>query len=335
VSVGKVSDEWIEQLQQLNSRLRASFSDDRLGERAQRRHLLQKVGQLRLMSRLSNEELSQRFVGQILVGVDGSINSFGGQFPYYLDLIRALAKPTRGESIVLKRLHCPMPPDDPEDVETAGRVDQDLRQRLLAELEVQAAAAAIDAYRPAVVLHDGPLVRFGMRAREAFIGLSGKAINSNVLLVGCIENIESKVISTVLGDQAPPGWRDRYDRDLLWGTLDYGEVLEVAVPAKGSAMRETAGGEEKGFAIRTWFMRTSLDPGVVGLDLLDVQADAISPLVDYLFTLSPPDGRGIPIWLDLVDREVRLTQIEVDAYMQLLDPRVKQVLSSKRDDRFF
>lgn len=335
MSIGKVSDEWVEQLQQLNSRLRVSFSDDRLGDRAQRRRLLQEVGRLRMMTRLGNEELSQRFAGQTLVGVDGSINSFGGQFPYYLDLIRALAKPTQGESIVLKRLHCPMPPDDPADEETAGRVDQDLRQRLLAELEVEAAAAAIDAYRPAVVLHDGPLVRFGMRAREAFFVLSEKAINLNVLLVGCIENIESKVISTVLGEKAPPGWRNHYDRDLLWGTLDYGEVLEVAVPAKGSALCDTATGDEQGCAIRTWFMRTSLDPGVVGLDLLDVQADAISPLADYLFTLSPPDGRGIPIWLDLVDREVRLTQVEVDAYMQLLDPRVKQVLSSKRDDRFF
>lgn len=139
----------------------------------------------------------------------------------------------------------------------------------------------------------------------------------------------------MLGDQAPQGWRNRLDGDLLWGMLEYGEVLEVSRAAKGTAPMGNGPGDAEEMPIRTWFMRSARDPGVVGLDMLDEQVQSMGRIADYLFTLSPADGRGIPIWLDIVDREVRLTHVEMEAYAQLLEPQIQRVFASKRDARFF
>lgn len=332
-------DDWVHELKQLNGRLMDALSAGRLGSREERRRVLrEQVGQIRPLRRLDAAAMKAVLAGRVMVGVDGSVNTYGGQYPYYVDLIRALAKPTEGEPVIRRRIHCPMPPADSADEETASRTDSDLRQRLLAELEVEAAQAAIKAHRPSVLVMDGPLVRFDMRTRESFINLCKNAISENILLLGCIENIESRVIGEVLGEQVPAGWRNRYDRDLLWGTLKYGEVLEVGAAAKGSQDRYQAGSDPPSalsFPIRTWFLRSAHDPAVIGLDILEAQADRAGPVADLLFTLSPPDGRGIPVWLDLVDREVRLTQTELEAYMQFLDPEVKRVLAAKRDQRVF
>jgi hypothetical protein len=317
--------------------VRTLLSDAALGDKGQRRNTLQQAGmKIRPLQRLTGYALANALGGGLLVGVDGTINTYGGQFPYYVDFLRALAKPSQGESVVLKDLHCPIPPEDDADAETALRNDNEVRQRKLAELEVQAAIAAIDRYKPKIVLMDGPLVRFDMRAKDSFSILCRKVISDRIALLGCIENIESKVLGTVLGERTPPGWRNRFDRDLLWDLLEYGEVVEIRQPAKGlpqPGMTETEAA--KAIPICTWFMRSSLDTTVVGVDMLQAQLDLSGAFVDYLFTLSPADGRGIPIWLDVVDREVRLTDVELEAYADLLDPQVKRVFRSKRDARFF
>lgn len=331
-----MDDQWVKQLQELNGRLRAAFSADRLGDPDQRRWILSAgVGPIRLLERLSGDKLAAVLNGRPLVGVDGSPNMFGRQYPYYIELMRALAKPSSGEPIILKDIHCPVPVDEGADEEAALRNDNEIRQKKLADLEVRAALAALDQLKPAVLLMDGPLVRFAMRTKESFSFLRKKALSENVLLIGCIENIESRVLVSVLGDQAPPGWRNRLDGDLLWGMLEYGEVLEVARAAKGTAPMGNDPGRGEEMPIRTWFMRAARDPGVVGLDMLDEQVSAMGPIADYLFTLSPADGRGIPIWLDIVDREVRLTHGEMEAYAQLLEPQIQRVFASKRDARFF
>lgn len=331
-----MADDWVKQLQALNGRVRNLISDTTLGDKPQRRNTLQQAGEFRQLRRLGGAELEQVLNGGLLVGVDGSINTFGGQFPYYVDLIRAMAKPSRGEPVVVKSLHCPIPPEAEEDQEVAIRNDNDVRQRMLAELEVQAAIEAVDKFQPKLILMDGPLVRFDMRAKDSFFILCEKVTRNRIALLGCIENIESKVLTSVLGDLAPSGWRNRYDRELLWDLLEFGEVLEIRTPAKGLARPGTSEAEAaKARPICTWFMRSSLDQAVVGVDMLQSQLELAGAYVDYLFTLSPADGRGIPIWLDLVDREVRLTDVELEAYTELLDPQVRRVFHSKRDARFY
>jgi hypothetical protein len=327
-------DEWVSQLQQLNGRIQDAFSDHSLGSIDERRRwLTEHVGPIRKLKRLGDDELAGFLAGRPLVGVDGTLNTFGGAFPHYLDLMRAIAKPTQGEQIVLKDLHCPLPPGDLEDEVVAVQRDQEIRQQKLANLEVRAALEAAQTLRPAILLMDGPLVRFDMRTKNTFSVLQQNVIDSNILLAGCIENIESRVIPTLMGEATPAGWRNRYDRDLLWGVLEVGEVLEVRRPVKGQSSQRT--GEEEPTPVRTWFMRTASDPGVIGLEMLEIQADRMGAVADFLYTLTPADGRGMPIWLDIVDREVRLTDVELAAYLDMLDPRWKRVFMTKRSARIF
>ena len=66
--------------------------------------------------------------------------------------------------------------------------------------------------------------------------------------------------------------------------------------------------------------------------------DTLSPLViDYLFTLTPPTGRGIPIWIDMVDQAVRLTDHELETLVGAhIDRGVfEMLLAAKRAARVF
>ncbi|HLO03738.1 MAG TPA: DNA double-strand break repair nuclease NurA [Symbiobacteriaceae bacterium] len=311
------------------------------------------MGPIRRLRRLEGAELAGFLGGRPLVGVDGTLNTFGGAFPHYLDLMRAIAKPSTGEPLVLKTMHCPLPPGDLTDEVVAVQKDHELRQQKLATLEAQVALEAARSLRPAILLMDGPLVRFDMRTKNTFSILQRDVLDGKIMLAGCIENIESRVIPTMMEEATPPGWQNRYDRDILWGVLEMGEVLEVRRPVKGLsaipedraslapqgiAARKTGAakpGEPEPTPVRTWFMRTATDPGVTGLEMLEAQADQMGALADYLYTITPPDGRGMPLWLDIVDREVRLTDVELSAYLDLLDPQWKRVFMTKRSARIF
>lgn len=327
-------DVWIQDLQALNARLRGAFSDDVLLPRAERRRELERIGQFRKLERLNEELVAAVLAGRPLVGVDGTINMFGGTFPHYLALLRALAKPNRGKPIVAGSIYCPLPSEgaEPDDLLAAHKDDEN-RQRELAKLEVEAALQAVDEYRPSVILMDGPLVRFYNRVKDSFNDLREKVKGNKILLVGVIESVESSVVTSLLQSELPPGWRLRQDYDILWGTLDYGEVLELHEAAYGKPMSD----EEEGAPLRRWFMRPALAQGVVGVEMLDDQVALARQmrLPDLLFSVTPPDGRGIPVWLDLVDREVRLTDAELAAYVELLDPDLRRILQPKRNDRIF
>lgn len=328
-------DEWVSQLQQLNNRIIDAFSESRLGSKEERRRWLEEhVGPIRRLRRLVGRELEGFLGGRPLVGVDGTLNTFGGAFPHYLDLMRAIAKPSTGEPVVLKAMHCPLPPGDLDDEVVAVQKDQELRQQKLATLEAQVALAAAESIRPGILLMDGPLVRFDMRTKNTFSVLQQKVLDGKIMLAGCIENIESRVIPTMMAEETPPGWQNRYDRDILWGVLEMGEVLEVRRPVKGQS-GALKPGEPEPTPVRTWFLRTATDPGVTGLEMLEAQADQMGALADYLYTITPPDGRGMPLWLDIVDREVRLTDVELSAYLDLLDPQWKRVFMTKRSARIF
>lgn len=329
-------DAWIRDLQALNERLKGAFSDDVLLPRAERRRQLERLGQFRTLAQLGTEDAAVILGGRPLVGVDGTINLFGGAFPHYLALLRALAKPNHGASLTVGSIYCPLPSEDgAQDELVAMHRDDEIRQRELARLEVEVAIQALETHQPSVILMDGPLVRFYNRVMESFDDLSRKVKENKILLVGVIENIESSVINTMLAsdNDMPQGWRHRQDHDILWATLDYGEILELDRPAYGLPESD----DEEGAPLRRWFMRPALAQGVVGLELLDEQVELARQMQipDLLFSMTPPDGRGIPVWLDLVDREVRLTDVELAAYVELLDPDLRRILQPKRQDRIF
>jgi hypothetical protein len=327
-------DVWVRELQALNERLQNAFSDPVLLSRQERRRILQQIGTLRPLRRLTDATAAESLGGRPLIGVDGTVNLFGGAFPYYVALLRATAVPNRGEPIREGQVYCPLPPDSAGyDDDVAARRDEEERQRKLADLELRVAKQSADMYGPSVLLLDGPLVRFDKRVWESFNSLREKVQNSKILVAGVIENLESRAIVSLLGPEAPAGWRHRYDREILWGALDPGEGFFLNHPSPRPATED----DREPTPLRRWFLRSALDPGVTGVEVLEAQVSLAEKrqLADLLHTMTPEDGRGIPAWMDLVDREVRLTDLELDAYAELIDPDLRRILTPKRDARVF
>lgn len=312
-------DIWARELQSLDRRLRDRLKPAALGERSERRNLIAPaVGEFHPLQRLQPSTMALLLDGRPLVGVDGSINTYGGEYPHYVALLRAAAVPTRGQPAVMGRIHAPIG----EHPAAAGGAEGDsrVRRQVLADLEAKVALEAMRTLKPGLVLMDGPLVRFDNEAKNSFNALASQALENNIILVGVIENLESQAIGHHLRDigTLPAAWEGLYDRELLWGLLDFddpgraGEVLRLARPLRPA---ETNAPNGPGVGICRWFMRSSRDPGVIGLDLLAPQAARAAWVPDYLFTLTPEDGRGIPVWVDMVDRQVRITDEELTTYV--------------------
>ena len=319
---------WGDRLGPLNEGLRHALDPKRLLGREERRAFLQeRIGSIRRLERLEPNQLEGVLRGRPLVGVDCSVNSFGGQFPYWLALFRAQARPSAGDPLEERDVFTPLLPDGGPGGRLDAEAAEGVKKSRLAALEARAALKAIQRYCPVLLIMDGSFARFQFdnTTGNSFKSLKEAAKTVGTTVIGVIEGVASSVLPTLLGDDAPEGWHGRYDRELLWGILDYGEVLEVC-----------HAGSKPG--VRTWFMRASLDPGIVALDMFEEQMDTLSPLViDYLFTLTPPTGRGIPIWIDMVDQAVRLTDHELETLVGAhIDRGVfEMLLAAKRAARVF
>lgn len=271
-----------------------------------------------------------------VVGVDGSLNTFGGDPPHYVALIRAAAVPAGGtydpmalEQVGLLQFDVWSPLA--EGGEAGADAALQLRRRQT-RLEAEVACAAIEHLKPSLLLIDGGLVRFYKEAIDSFRILAKKASENGILVAGIIENVESAAIQQQAEPAAWPGWGGVSDRALLWDVLSYGEVLKLGRPLE---LGEGEGGQ--GPAIRRWFMQSSQGGAAIGLDFLEDQAARydLTWVAEYLFTLTPADGRGVPVWMDMVDRQVRITEEEIQTWVNtFLSVEVRRrLLASKRSQR--
>ncbi len=103
--------------------------------------------------------------------------------------------------------------------------------------------------------------------------------------------------------------------------MEVGEILEVA-----------PGLFKEGF--RTCFMRASVDPKPIGIDLLEEQQGYLKEVVDLVYTLTPSDGRGIPLWLDIIDENVRISDEVMKGLLnKYLGEEYVEFLMPKREKR--
>lgn len=234
-----------------------------------------------------------------LVAVDGSTHGFGGSYPFVLHLFRAAARSSRGERVVEHGFLSPLVAAHREEVaQMAARegVPRDyalllVRDRQLCRLEVRAAAAAVAALRPALVLFDGGFLRYAHHAPEEWEEYCATARAAGTVSVGVIEEAASSGLArAVVGE----GF---YDRDLLFGLLDPGEALFLPPVKRG---------------VYTVFARLSRHPQAVACDFLPEHSQQAPAVMEYLYRITPSDSRGIPLFLDLVDAEVRLDEREVE-----------------------
>lgn len=279
------------------------------------------IGTFNKCQRLDKEELLAFVEKGEIVGVDGSTNSSKGHFPYMITLQQAMAKPcsNSGKSITITDALSPLI------LETNMSEEEyrDLAKRNLAGLEVKAAMGAIEELSPKVILLDGSLVRYKIEASPLWEKLKEAALSRDVILVGVVEGISTNLIGQFIKDDLPEAKYMASDWEILFGLLEVGERLEIA-----------QGLFKEGF--RTFFLRSSLDPKPIGIDLLEEQQVYLNEVANLVYTLTPRDGRGIPLWLDIIDNSVRISDKVLEGLLSTyLGEDYVEFIRPKREKREF
>jgi len=84
--------------------------------------------------------------------------------------------------------------------------------------------------------------------------------------------------------------------------------------------------EEKKEAKKRVYVRFSWHPQVIAVDYFPEQEEVLPDALSFLYTITPSHGRGFPLWLDIVDAEVRLTAAHLEGFLAAhLDPHLVEL----------
>lgn len=253
------------------------------------------MGQPVKLKKLKDMEINSIVEGKGIVGVDGSINNYGGIYPHYISLIQALAKSTvpGEEEISFQDTYVPIFEDDDGQAE-----DEQKRRQKMSRLELEVASEALDRFKSSLILMDGSLMHYSIDCPDDWRRLKEKALELGKIIIGVTEEVKTKDIANLLKTEINIKENLIYDREVLFGVLKEGEMMEIRPELKSKK-------SESGF--RSCYVRLSEDPQVAGLDFIDEQYSEALKYADLIYTLTPSKGRGIPLWLDIVDKEVKIT----------------------------
>lgn len=261
------------------------------------------------------------FAGRPLVAVDGSIVQRGTNYPYTLFLLQALAASTipgaDGDTrVLLSDILSPLVEEDAAAIAEAlgagagrgdgARVLETLKDSRLAELEVRAALAALEQFKPHLVMFDGGFHRYERKCKQAWEEYKARSLALGTLTVGCIEEVGTFEVATRLsrslaGGEAGPRV---YDREVMWDLLATGEWLEIHHGFK----------EEEGFG--SCFTRFGGHPQATAVDYFLEQREQLPRVMGFLYATTRSEGRGIPWFLDVVDADVRIRQEDADLLLE-------------------
>lgn len=261
------------------------------------------------MTKLENNHLALYESKGGIVGVDGSTNRMGGAYPHFVDVFQGLAKSTiiKNKPIFKGDIYSPLFSDMEKDIlEEDKKAAADKRNEMLASIEVEVALEAAKKIKPYAILMDGSLIRYNISSYELWMELREECEKNGIILVGVIKDIKTSIIGDKLGEFDPKMKIDSYDRELLFGQLDYGEMIVIN--------DEVNKKNKEGYS--SLFMRSSLAPTVIGMDIIDSQKDSLEEMGRLVFTLTPENSRGVPLWLDIVDKEVLISDAIMKGLME-------------------
>ncbi|MGB9791302.1 MAG: DNA double-strand break repair nuclease NurA [Thermacetogeniaceae bacterium] len=310
------SEGLIEEIQELNRFLRKRRL--MVGTAEEKRLRAEREGSFSRLCRLSGEEIRRFFQDQPLVAVDGSFNTYGASFPYLVTFFRALARSTgenseTGGRIWGHRLFSPLLPSCWEKIKEKleqGLEAEDalasIRWEMLAELEAEVGLQALAAEKPRLLLWDGGFARLEIHAAATWVRIRKKALDQGTVVLGVTEEIATSSLVQSLLPGAGENWGDR---EVLYGLLEPGEAF----------LREEGDKKKRGRV----YVRFASHPQVLAVDYLPEQRGELMTALCYLYTITPSHGRGFPLWLDIVDAEVRITKEEMDTLLAAyLDPEL-------------
>lgn len=267
------------------------------------------IGEIRSLEKLSKAHLAIYEAKGGIVGVDGSNNKIGGSYPHFVEAYQALAKSTthKNDPLVLADIYSPLYPEQEENpLEDEDGVMVEKKNIKLATIEVEVALESIKKFKPYAILMDGGLIRYNIYAYDKWMELRQKCEEENIILVGVIEDIKTSTIGDKLKDMDASIKECFYDRELLFGQLNYGETILIKDEVN----------KKKPEGYSSLFLRSSLAPTVIGMDILDTQKEHMEEMARLVFTLTPENSRGVPLWLDIVDKEVKISDDIMKALME-------------------
>ncbi|MHC5098313.1 DNA double-strand break repair nuclease NurA, partial [Peptoniphilus genitalis] len=272
-----------------------------------RKELTENVGRLIEMEKFPKEKLSKY---KRTVGVDGSNNRSGGAFPHFIEIFQGLAKSTDGNEVYKNKVYTPTLNDIYE--------DKNLSQKYLATIEIETALEYIDKYDFDYLMMDGGFIRYKINCLDLFTELRETCEAKNIILFGVIKDLKTNVIARSLEID-----ESIYDREILFNRLKTGEAVLIRNEINKKFIKDGLG---EGFS--SAFMRTSKFPGAVGLDILDTQEKYLEEISSLIYTLTPMSSRGVPLWLDIVDKDVKITD-------EILTTLLEEYLDRDVYERFF
>ena len=296
------------QLKEVNTNLKNKYDFIfNLNKDAFRKELTNNVGRLIKMEKFPKEKLSKY---KRTVGVDGSNNRSGGAFPHFIEIFQGLAKSTDGNEIYKNKVYTPTLNDIYD--------DKNLSQKYLATIEIETALEYIDEYDFDYLMMDGGFIRYKINCLDLFTELREKCEAKNIILFGVIKDLKTNVIARSLEID-----ESIYDREILFNRLITGEALLIRNEINKKFIKDGLG---EGFS--SAFMRTAKFPGAVGLDILDTQEKYLEEIASLVYTLTPMSSRGVPLWLDIVDKDVKITD-------EILTTLLEEYLDRDVYERFF
>ena len=296
------------QLREVNKNLRDKYDFIfSLDNDTFRKELTENVGRLIEMEKFPKDKLSKY---KRTVGVDGSNNRSGGAFPHFIEIFQGLAKSTDGNEVYKNKVYTPTLNDIYE--------DKNLSQKYLATIEIETALEYINKYDFDYLMMDGGFIRYKINCLDLFTELRETCEAKNIVLFGVIKDLKTNVIARSLEID-----ESIYDREILFNRLKTGEAILIRNEINKKFIKDGLG---EGFS--SAFMRTSKFPGAVGLDILDTQEKYLEEISNLIYTLTPMSSRGVPLWLDIVDKDVKITD-------EILTTLLEEYLDRDVYERFF
>lgn len=265
------------------------------------------------MNKESLEKLKER--GGVYA-VDGSTNRYGGAFPHYIQIFRGLAMKDIKENKESVEVYCPLL-EDIDIYEENKTLD-----KLLAAVELEAAIEATYD-NPSVIMMDGSLIRYRILNENKWEKLKNIAIEKNIYIVGVIEDIKTNLVYENIKEDYSSEFF--YDREFLFNCLEYKEAF---IPNEKDSGKDS-------YKIRSSFIRSSFEPAVIAVDMVEEQFSNIRDILSLVLSLTNKNSRGIPYILDLVDMKARLTNKKMKYLSEsyITKGRFELLFHSQRDKR--
>lgn len=295
-----------------------------------RKFIEDNVGPIINLQKLTKKELGHYSNSGGILGVDGSNNRMGGAYPHFVEIYQGLAKSTlyKDKPIFKTDFYTPLYDEESNGsaLEDTKEGEESKRKRKLSTIEVEAALEGVRQLNPYAVIMDGSLIRYDIECFDKWMELRKECESKEIILIGVIKDIKTSIIGEqLMKDKSLSIKECFYDRELIYGLLEYGEM----VPIHDEVTKKSS----EGFS--SLFMRSSRAPTVIGMDILDSQRNYLEEMARLVLTLTPENSRGVPLWIDIVDAEVRIPDKMIRGLLEsYLDREIlEKFFISERDKR--